>query len=382
MRTHYDVMGITSAATQHEIEEKAEELGEKYLNGDPDAVDEIMAHHKEIETAYLTLRDPKKRAEYDLSIKGVGADATKRVKTYRVFLHPILGYQAVKVGFSWPGCFFGPFWALVKKLWWTALGLFCVLFLLRAIEIAFENNGSSGGVMLLAQLAVYIGVGMKGNAWRVSKLQKRGFELIDIVQAETPEAAIGAAAREREIVTPPQTKQNGVVMYESPPKLVGKAAGVSITSSMAFSVDEEAAALNREATQWKKSGDWDKAIAALQKISGGAGLRLPSFLQQAGRFEEAMEEFNRLLGEVDANAADMFSHQPEFIQKGQALHVKATIYDKMRLACKRQKLPDEEGKYAALCDECLGKFWVYRKVADEYHKNKLDDWREQQPDRI
>jgi hypothetical protein len=119
------------------------------------------------------------------------------MKTFTVFRHPTLGFQAVKVGFSWPGFFFTLFWTLVKKLWGQALGIFGVIVLLVIIETAFENEGSTGGalLMLLAQLAVYIGVGIKGNEWRVSNLQKRGFQLVETVQAETPEAAIGSVAK-------------------------------------------------------------------------------------------------------------------------------------------------------------------------------------------
>jgi hypothetical protein len=39
------------------------------------------------------------------------------MKTFKVFRHPTLGFQAVKEGFSWPGFFFGPIWAFAKKLW-------------------------------------------------------------------------------------------------------------------------------------------------------------------------------------------------------------------------------------------------------------------------
>ena len=38
------------------------------------------------------------------------------MKTYHVFEHPTRGLEAVKVGVSWPGFFFGFFWMLVKKM--------------------------------------------------------------------------------------------------------------------------------------------------------------------------------------------------------------------------------------------------------------------------
>jgi tetratricopeptide (TPR) repeat protein len=163
-------------------------------------------------------------------------------------------------------------------------------------------------------------------------------------------------------------RENGVVTYETLPKYAG-GAGASITAT----IDEETSELNREATRLKNAGDWEGAIAALKKArhrTDSDDLRLPIFLQQAGKFDEAMTEFKLILSRVDEKYARDLSHQPEFIQKGQALHAKATIYDKMRLACKRQKLPDEASRYAAICEEYREKFDAYREIAEEYQRNK------------
>ena len=51
-------------------------------------------------------------------------------------------------------------------------------------------------LVLWLEIGIYIFVGAKGNEWRVINLQKRGFELIDTVQAETPDAAIGKIDKE------------------------------------------------------------------------------------------------------------------------------------------------------------------------------------------
>jgi tetratricopeptide (TPR) repeat protein len=145
--------------------------------------------------------------------------------------------------------------------------------------------------------------------------------------------------------------------------------------------DEEIAALHREATRLKDAGDWDKAIAALQKAQNmmrrsnvanttESWLRLPLFLQQGGRFDEAMEEFNRLLAETDARIANEFSHQPEFAQYGFTHQVRATIYNKMRVACKRQNLLDETARYKALHDEYMGKDEQFRVAFEKYKKKR------------
>ncbi len=114
------------------------------------------------------------------------------MKTFKVFKHTTLGYQAVKIGFSWPGLFFSGIWLLVKRLWGYAFVFLSIAILLSFMEAAFEKEESIAGMVLVLwlEIGVYIFVGAKGNEWRVTNLQKRGFELIDTVQAETPDVAI------------------------------------------------------------------------------------------------------------------------------------------------------------------------------------------------
>ncbi|WP_226912943.1 hypothetical protein [Halomonas sp. 3D7M] len=37
------------------------------------------------------------------------------MKEFKIYMHPAGMHEAVKQGWSWPGFFFGPIWALVKK---------------------------------------------------------------------------------------------------------------------------------------------------------------------------------------------------------------------------------------------------------------------------
>jgi len=104
----------------------------------------------------------------------------------------------VKVGFSWPGLFFSGIWLLVKRLWGHTLLFLSLTLLLSFLEASFEKEESMAGMVLVLwlEIGIYIFVGAKGNEWRVINLQKRGFELIDTVQAETPDAAIGKIDKE------------------------------------------------------------------------------------------------------------------------------------------------------------------------------------------
>ena len=119
------------------------------------------------------------------------------MKTFDVYKHPTQGYQAVKQGFGWPAFIFTIIWAFVKKMWGLGFAFLGVIFLLTLVETAFEQEGSQAGVlvMLLAQLAFYIVVGVKGNDWRRGNLVKRGFERLNTVEAETLDAAIGSVAK-------------------------------------------------------------------------------------------------------------------------------------------------------------------------------------------
>ncbi len=89
--------------------------------------------------------------------------------------------------------------------------------------------------------------------------------------------------------------------------------------------------LHKQATRYK-GNNWEKAITCLREAQQlmptviteypvSQYLRLPLFLQQAGRMKEAKKEFEKLLD------MEMFSHP----------HLVATVYDKMRLAYQREK---------------------------------------------
>ena len=121
---------------------------------------------------------------------------TGKLKTFRVFQHNVFGYQAVKVGFSWPGLFFSGIWLLLKRLWGHALVFLSITIVLSFIETGFEKDQNIAGmvIVLWLEIGMYIFVGVKGNDWHAANLQKRGFELVNTVEAETPGAAISKVA--------------------------------------------------------------------------------------------------------------------------------------------------------------------------------------------
>ncbi len=118
------------------------------------------------------------------------------MKTFKLYKHPTQDIVVIKEGFSWSAFFFGPIWMLLNELWWLAclwVGLLAVCPLIK--EVAFQPP--VGGIQILAFFVLFVATfglsflsGFKGNEWLEEKVSKRGFELLNTVQAESPLAAI------------------------------------------------------------------------------------------------------------------------------------------------------------------------------------------------
>lgn len=123
------------------------------------------------------------------------------MKVYKIFVHPIGQMQAVKQGWSWPGCLFTTIWALVKKLWGVAAVLFgsgiLVLILtgIAAEQKAFGFSLLLNGVYVIGAMII---VGSLGNRWREKNLRARGYEDQGTVWAQTPDEAVALWVKERE----------------------------------------------------------------------------------------------------------------------------------------------------------------------------------------
>lgn len=122
-----------------------------------------------------------------------------------------------------------------------------------------------------------------------------------------------------------------------------------------FAQDPETAALLREATQWSNANDLDRAITCLRQANARmkvspvsypiqAWLRLPLYLQKAGRYDEAVTEFVRLSDEATGRIARAFSHQSKAKQQVFVRQELAVIRDKIRLAQEREAKRQEKSK--------------------------------------
>lgn len=102
---------------------------------------------------------------------------------FNIYEHPSLGLEAVKMGFSFPALLFGIVWILTKKQWDMAM-LWVFLF------VVFFNTTSVSWIPPIGYLFLWLLPAFTGNTWRENNLSKRGYELLDTINAETPDAAI------------------------------------------------------------------------------------------------------------------------------------------------------------------------------------------------
>lgn len=154
---------------------------------------------------------------------------------------------------------------------------------------------------------------------------------------------------------------------------------MKISASIVVDHDKTAAriaGLHREATVYKSNGRWDAAIKCLRKAVDlmidckvayptERWTRLGIFLQQAGRHREAMEYFGWLLSDVDRCVQKELGHNTELVRQASAHNRRVHIYDKMRLACSREKRSDDATRYTILRDNHHAEWSSLRKLADE-----------------
>ena len=126
--------------------------------------------------------------------------------------------------------------------------------------------------------------------------------------------------------------------------------------------------LLKQATAKKKSGDLDAAILLLREAyveiaqtgaieKPATFLRLPMYLQEAGRRDEAWGEFNAML----AGHYPLDMRDPAFAPLWQS-----QIYDKMRLFLQREKKNDKAVSFGILSYLAYGKWLAYQAATEEF----------------
>lgn len=120
--------------------------------------------------------------------------------------------------------------------------------------------------------------------------------------------------------------------------------------------------LHKMATAFKTAKDWGGALACLNRakylsVTIGSAVdvqslcRLPLFLQQAGKFEEAKFELQELFENADAfakqQASELNRSQALFQRKFKALFLEY-LFDKARLIYKREKELEKSEEFARM----------------------------------
>lgn len=124
------------------------------------------------------------------------------MKTFKVYRHPTKGFEAVKIGFSWPAFFFGGFWIAAKRLWGlTFIWWVLMSFLNTTVKVMSDNPHEPAPLwficsLMLVTLALWLIPAFKGNSWISRKLERRGYEILKVVSAASPEEAIVMAKTE------------------------------------------------------------------------------------------------------------------------------------------------------------------------------------------
>ncbi|WP_320415841.1 hypothetical protein [Methylomonas montana] len=143
-------------------------------------------------------------------------------------------------------------------------------------------------------------------------------------------------------------------------------------------IGQRVATLQREAGKYK-GAKLPEAVTCLQEAAKlmrqhpsnyplDRWLRLPVVLQKAGLFDEAIEEFHRLLDEVEERVKNEAPRQRPAIRQKFAHLNYFQIYEKMSLVCKRKKLLEPAARYILLADQHYQAF-LGMTVESYYHRS-------------
>ena len=100
--------------------------------------------------------------------------------THSVYEHPDGRRQIIKMGFSWPAFFFGPFWAWRKGMGGLGFALLAVGLLLQSMPLLFIESIGEAGIVVYPFVTVVVvtWIGRQGNTWLRRRAVNRGFKLV------------------------------------------------------------------------------------------------------------------------------------------------------------------------------------------------------------
>ena len=118
------------------------------------------------------------------------------MKVYTVYKHESKGYQAVKVGFSWPAFIFGGWWMLIKGFIFVLIFYILIYVLMGIYYNDLDVNApynTNDFFILVVGLILWFYPGFEGNSWLDKKFKNNGYSELKAVPASSKEAAIAIA---------------------------------------------------------------------------------------------------------------------------------------------------------------------------------------------
>ena len=126
------------------------------------------------------------------------------MSSYKVFKHPVEGFEAVKSGFAWLAPF-NPIWPLFRGLWMLFITYIVFILVLASIDaqiyglddfIDITQANNLQWIFLIIQIVIFASPGFKGNEWTVNNLQKKGYIFDCSIEAKNKDDALFLATNE------------------------------------------------------------------------------------------------------------------------------------------------------------------------------------------
>ena len=116
--------------------------------------------------------------------------------SYRILKNDSGALRAVKIGFSWPAMLLNLIWLIANGLWLGALLVFVLVAggLLLLGSAVQESPMVASGSFVVAELALLIFLGLRGNDWLASHLESSGYSHGQTLEAKGFAEAVELAA--------------------------------------------------------------------------------------------------------------------------------------------------------------------------------------------
>jgi hypothetical protein len=117
------------------------------------------------------------------------------MKVFTVYKHEANGYEAVKVGFSWPALFFNFWWMLSKGFLFLFI-FYIASYILSIVNYDVDMNtpfNSNDFFYLIVALILFFYPGFYGNSWLHKKYKDKSYIEVKSIPASSKDTAIAIA---------------------------------------------------------------------------------------------------------------------------------------------------------------------------------------------